>query len=224
VKLVEKEHCYLFDGLGASILAGFTKPELQGDPVRDISTALSFVTPSPCVAYLKQIHSAKTHFVDASGLFEGDGLYTSQKQLALVVKTADCLPVFLYSDALGIVGLVHMGWRGAKEGILDGIAKTLKLNDLSAFKAIAGVGMRSCCYKVGNDFRNVPQFKDLLTVRDGSLLFDPIGFARRALGLHGLKEEDFFDLKICSLCAQEKYFSHRRDKTSSRTLSFIIKT
>lgn len=224
MKIVEREHCHLFDAINNPFIAGFTKPSLGGDPVVDTAKALSFATPQPDIAYLKQVHSARIHFVHKPGLYEGDGLFTQEARIALVVKTADCLPLLLYSRALGVLGVVHMGWRGAREGILDGIAGAIGRPDLAGFTAVAGVGMRSCCYEVGEDFAQCAQLRDFLSTRAKRLLFDPVAFARSTLAKYGIKEENFFDLGICSLCAPQKYFSYRRDKTSARTLSFIVKT
>ena len=37
--------------------------------------------------------------------------------LALVISTADCLPVLFYDPVTGAVGAAHCGWRGTVKGI-----------------------------------------------------------------------------------------------------------
>jgi len=170
------------------------------------------------VAYLDQIHSAKVFSVDKEGCQQGDALFTKSSNLVLVVKTADCLPLFFSSSQLGVVGMVHMGWRSAKAGILDNIPY-----DLSSFKAAAGVGLRRCCYEVGKEFLNHSGLASHLKERDSKYYFNPLSFAKTKLIERGLRQENFLDLDICSLCSGDGFPSFRRDKTSSRTLSFILK-
>jgi hypothetical protein len=219
VKLVEHEFCYSIDGFfPPSVIAGFSKPDLSGNTYQDIRKALSYLKGTYEVSYLKQIHSSTIHFIDAEGLQVGDGLFSKKNNLVLTVKTADCLPIFLYSDKLDVIGMLHMGWRGAVAGILD------KLNyDLYLFKVVAGVGLRQCCYQVGQEFLNYPNLASFIAKKKNGLYFDPVSFAKERFKAKGLKEEDFFDLGICSLCSSQGFFSYRRNATSGRTLSFIVK-
>lgn len=225
MKLTEHKHCVLIEDFFTSCtLAGFTKNSLAGNPPQDIQTALSFSGKKFKVAYLNQIHSAKVLSVDQGGCYEGDALFTKFLDLVLVVKTADCLPLFFESKKLGVIGVVHMGWRSAKKGILDNVAY-----DLSSFKVMAGVGLRKTCYEVGDDLLSHKPFSPFIekTSRGGVtpplLNFDPIGFAKNKLISRGLKEDNFIDLDICSFCSEDNFFSCRRGDVNSRTLSFILK-
>ncbi len=67
--------------------------------------------------FVKQVHGNKV--VEAQSvapLVEADGLWTFQKRRALVVQTADCLPIFLWSGSM-VCG-VHAGWRGVQQQIV----------------------------------------------------------------------------------------------------------
>ena len=35
-----------------------------------------------------------------------------QNKLILKISTADCIPIFLYDEILGVYGLLHAGWKG----------------------------------------------------------------------------------------------------------------
>ncbi|MDD4954651.1 MAG: polyphenol oxidase family protein [Candidatus Omnitrophica bacterium] len=217
MKLTEKENCFFIeDFFKNGVIAGFTKPVLQGDVLKDIPEI-------PClkdfrIAFLKQIHSATIHHVQEGCFLEGDGLITDKPGIVCVVRTADCMPVFLCSEELNVVGVIHMGWRGAKLGILDNINY-----DLKTFKAVAGVAMRQCCYEVGKEFFNYQELKLSLKEKNNSLYFNPADFIKRRLESKGLKKENFFDLNICSICSEEKFYSFRRNATDFRTLSFIVR-
>ncbi|UCG34919.1 MAG: polyphenol oxidase family protein [Candidatus Omnitrophota bacterium] len=217
MNLAEKEHCYLIeDVFPRNTGAGFTKKDLEGNLPQDIKTTLSFLSRDVGIGYLKQEHSSRVNVIGKEGLYEGDALFSNRGNLVLVVRTADCLPLYFFSQDLDIMGMVHMGWRSAKEGILDNINY-----DLSSFKVIAGVGLRSCCYKVGREFLKMRLSKYVIK-RNELLYFDPIRFVKETLCRKGLKEESFFDLNICSFCRSREFHSYRRNATIQRTLSFIF--
>ena len=217
LSIIEKEYVNILDIFHSKkIITGFTKPILEGDPSRDIDTALLFTGKRFAVAYMKQVHGAAIAIVDGPGVSICDGIFTSAEGLALVVKTADCMPLVFYSEKDGVIGVVHMGWRSAKEGILDNIPY-----DLDSFKVAVGVGMRTCCYEVGIEFSRYDTIKPHLVSRDGRHYFNPVSFAKSILVSNGLKERNFFDIGICSYCSEKGFFSHRKSATPNRTLTFI---
>ena len=219
MRLLEKENCFFIDNLfEANIFAGFSKPRLKGNVLGDIPQVLKPFCENFKIAFLNQVHSSTIHSIQKQGCFEGDGLITKETNIVCVVRTADCMPIFLSSEELGIIGIIHMGWRGAKKGILDNIKY-----DLKSFKAIAGLGLRQCCYEVSREFLEYPEFSAFLRKEGNSLYFNPIDFIKENLVIHGLREDNFFDLNICSHCSKENFFSFRRDSTDNRTLSFIVK-
>jgi len=69
---------------------------------------------------VRQVHGVTAHTADVQpcdGAWpEGDLLATDRRDVALVVRTADCVPI-LYADArTGAVAAVHAGWRGTVAG------------------------------------------------------------------------------------------------------------
>jgi copper oxidase (laccase) domain-containing protein len=219
VRSIEKEHSILIDTPnGDEALIGFTKPTISGDPSEDAPKALSLTAGAFGTSFMKQVHGADIKLVDRPGQYTCDGIFTAAEKLALFVKTADCLPLLFYSKEKGVTGAVHMGWRSAKDGILENIPF-----GLSSFEVIAGVGMRDCCYQVGSEFLDHGRFNGFVGMREGVYYFDPVGFARTELIKKGLSEKMFFDYNICSHCSADGYFSHRKNATNNRTLSFVMK-
>jgi YfiH family protein len=219
--LTEKDNCFIYDGIFPDgVIAGFTKPSLEGrHPYIDTPTALSFLEREIDVSYMKQVHGAVVHRVNLGGMYVGDGLITGSKGLTLAVKTADCMPVILSSHEMGVTGVVHMGWRSAKDGILENVG-----DDLSTFVAASGPALRKCCYEVGREFFEYERVKPFLEERDGRIFFDSVSFVKNELMKRGLKEENFFDAGLCSFCSPGAFHSHRRTKTKNRTISFILDT
>ena len=219
MKLIEKENCFLIeDFFGPKILAGFSKPVLSGNSEEDLPQIIEPFLKKFKIASLEQIHSPQIHNVSKEGKYIGDGLITQENNLVCVVKTADCFPILFYSEKLNIIGAVHMGWRGAKEGILDNIKY-----DLNSFKVVAGVGMRKCCYRVGVEFMDYAEFKGFVKKDKDDLYFNPIEFIKKSFIARGLKDTNFLDLGICSICSGLNLFSFRKNATDNRTLSFIVK-
>ena len=228
MKLTKHKYCSLIeDFFSSSAVAGFTNSNLAGNLPGDWETLISRPPGFKYrgLAYLDQIHSSKIIFDAGEGIFSGDGLFTKEIGLALIVKTADCLPLLFASEKLGVVGVVHMGWRSAREGILDNVTY-----DLKSFKVAAGIGLRLCCYEVGEEFLNYAPFQGFIKKqsvgahgRAPLIYFDPVSFAKDNLCRRGLKESNFFDLGLCNFCSADVFFSFRRDQTNSRTLSFILK-
>lgn len=56
---------------------------------------------------------------------EVDGLWTAEPGTALVIRTADCLPIVLWDGERKLLGAVHAGWRGSLGGITGELVRTL---------------------------------------------------------------------------------------------------
>jgi len=220
MKLIEKDDFYLIkDFFPSDIVAGFTKTTLLGrDVMGDMRKAFVESGIDFGIAFMRQLHSGNVHFIDEQGVYEGDALFTKRSGLVLVVKTADCLPLFLYDDKNDVAGVVHLGWRSAKEGILD------NLNiDFGHSRAVAGAALRKCCFKVTDEFLEHDNLMPFVRRRNGNLYYDAVAFAKSILIDKGLKNIRFRDLDMCTLCDSRNLFSYRRDKTKKRMLSFILK-
>jgi hypothetical protein len=111
---------------------------------------------------LSQIHSDIIHRVDSiprlteKQLLSGDGLITATPGLLLAIQTADCLPVILVDTKRHAVGVLHAGWRGTVQRIVEkGVGEMnrhfgTRPRDL---KAAIGPGIQGCCYEVGEEVR-----------------------------------------------------------------------
>lgn len=108
-------------------------PEAVAANRRKLAQAIG-LEPSDLV-FMEQIHSANVNEVtqesiaqaradqgidaDAPAIIEfSDALVTTERGTALVVLTADCVPVLLSDSDAGVVAAVHAGRLGARNGIL----------------------------------------------------------------------------------------------------------
>ncbi|MCF7886876.1 MAG: polyphenol oxidase family protein [Candidatus Omnitrophica bacterium] len=215
-KLIEDKACFFIDDIfSIKITAGFTNSFLFGKLPSDFNRLLSYIGKEASFSYMDQKHSSKVVIVQKPGFYQADGLFSKDKNHFLVVKTADCLPL-LFANKDHLIGVIHMGWRPAKKGILRNIPF-----NLTDFKVVAGLGLRSCCYQVGDEFRKFEELSSYLKITPKRVFFNPIQFARDQLISQGLDKDNFFDLNLCSYCSKHNFFSYRRDKTIRRNLSFI---
>ncbi len=73
------------------------------------------------VVWMNQVHGDHIEVVDGprdTAFDETDGLVTRTPRLALAVVTADCVPVLLADARAGVVGAVHAGRVGARDGVV----------------------------------------------------------------------------------------------------------
>jgi purine-nucleoside/S-methyl-5'-thioadenosine phosphorylase / adenosine deaminase len=156
-----------------------------------------------------QVHSALVRRAEPALRGEqADGLWTDEPGLPILAMSADCLPLALArSDGRrAAVAVLHAGWRGLLEGIVESGVAALGGGELAA---AIGPGIGPCCYEVGEEvaapFR--ARFGDDV-VRDRRL--DLWTSAERALRAAGVGRIDRFDR--CTYCEPERFFSHRRDR------------
>jgi YfiH family protein len=105
----------------------------------DRSTSLEQICSLPCT-WLDQVHGAEVVVVRAPGEHAGavaDGAVTDVVGAALSIRTADCAPVLLWSDA-GIIGAAHAGWRGLYEGVVENTVA--RMEELGATDVTAEIG------------------------------------------------------------------------------------
>ena len=201
-------------GLYDSLNVGLGSDDAQADilenreRVRQALQATALVT-------AHQTHSTVTAFIDApeQGI-KADALVTKTPGLAIGALTADCAPVLLADAQTGIVGAAHSGWRGAFDGIVAGVADTMRAHGAKNIQAVIGPCISRHAYEVGPEFlaRFEKQYAadgDLFTASKnaGHHMFDLPGFVQR----QAMRADvDAQILAQCTYTNAEDYFSYRR--------------
>lgn len=181
------------------------------------------------LAYLEQNHRAKILRIDArtdlsAPLKQCDGAVTNLKTIAMVVLTADCLPIFLFDPIKGAIGIAHAGWRGTDERIAKNITDAMKGNFKSdASQILVGLGpaIRQCCYEVKSDF--LERFPNSTVKMAHKFYFDLIGENVEQLLAAGISSKNIFDCGICTSCSNDEFYSYRKEgEKAGRMSSFIM--
>lgn len=160
--------------------------------------------PLDAIVQGRQVHGAHVErraTVDGA-LTESDGHATARDDLALLVLTADCLPVALIAPEA--VAMLHAGWRGLAGGVLEEGTDALRALGATRIEAAIGPGAGGCCYEVGAEvhaaFGHEPTRARI----------DLKAIARERLEAAGVAA--VHDAGLCTICTEPGlFFSHRRD-------------
>ena len=143
--------------------------------------------------------------------------------MPIAIRTADCVPVFVFDPLRRVIGLVHAGWRGTYKTIASKTVQKMqeKYSCLSSsLKIFLGPSIRECCYQVGEEFRDY--FPSHVRDREGHLYVDMISANRSQLLQAGVQRENILDSGVCT-CCNKNYFSFRRDgKKAGRMISLMM--
>jgi purine-nucleoside/S-methyl-5'-thioadenosine phosphorylase / adenosine deaminase len=139
---------------------------------------------------------------------KSDGLVTSEAGRALVLLTADCMPIAVSRADGSRLAVLHVGWQGLLAGICEAGAAAVG----GAMTAIIGPAAGPCCYEVRDDVGGPLRRRyGQDAVRHGRA--DLWLCARRALAEAGVARVQ--TVGECTICNGERYFSHRRDRGST---------
>ncbi len=175
---------------------------------------------------MDQQHGDEVHvIVDGERPAAGDGLVLVERNVAGVIKTADCLPVVLYSTSSPVAAIVHAGWKGTAAGIaVKAVRKMKAFGVAGSIGALIGPGIGPCCYQVQEDvagiFRRAGFGAPVIETRGGALFLDLKRANEQMLRDEGVT--DVHDVGLCTFCREDLFCSARRDKGRGRQINFVL--
>lgn len=211
---VRENYRRFLSAVGASGKAFAMCDQVHGDTVRAITTA-----------DVKGDLYGKLHY-------EADGMMTAIPGVALVVFSADCIPVLLYDPVRRVIAAVHSGWRGTAAGIVTRAVERMGQvygcwpeNILAAI----GPGIGPCCFETHEDVPNAmmaavasPALPFIKIKENGKFSVDLKGINAKRLELAGLDPANIAVCRDCTACMEEKYWSHRRQGTERGSMAAVI--
>jgi YfiH family protein len=236
--------CTRWGGVSAGKFANLNFSVQEGDTEENTVKNWSILSGSfdiPLHRFLtvNQVHGDDILVVESdAGDFHGhqgleyDGIITNRPGLAVGVKTADCVPVFVVDRVKHIIGVVHAGWRGTSLGIA---AKAINIlvdrfsSRTEDIVAVIGPSIGPCCYEVDdvvfNSMKNDPERARVLRKgdTDNKWMFDLSSANRLHIIRAGVHPENVAVAEVCTSCRRETFFSHRGEGgNTGRQLSFIM--
>jgi YfiH family protein len=154
----------------------------------------------------RQVHAAQVNRAEAGERGKpGDGLWTDEPGVPMLKVTADCLPIALArTNGTPGLALLHAGRLGLLEGIVEAGVAALG----GRLAAVVGPGIGPCCYEVGDEIADTYRARYGPDALKGHNL-DLWTLSERVLRDADVKSVERLDL--CTACAPEQFFSHRRD-------------
>ncbi len=168
----------------------------------------TFAARFPSIVLAHQVHGTDVHWHEAVPegwlILDGsDGHATRGDGVLLTVTVADCIPVYLAVPRKGAIALVHAGWRGTADGILEQCIELLKWRGFAKAGDIVmhcGVGICGSCYEVGSE----------VAVRFG--LSGTVKLDLRAVLAQQARDLGIAEITVspwCSAEGRDRFFSHR---------------
>lgn len=191
----------------------------------------------PDHARLRRVNQVHGSSVVAASSYNGgapdaDGLWTRDPADVLVIRAADCAPVWIVDPVHKTLALVHAGWRGVAAGIVD--RALAALDGAGAHRqylhAAIGPHIGPCCFEVGPEVSGLflddgavgPS--DRLVVdrkrADGMSLDLGAAIASRLLA-GGVDATRVDAARACTRCHPDLLHSYRRNGTGGPLMGAI---
>jgi len=155
---------------------------------------------------------------------EYDALITKAPYAFLGIQTADCLPIFIVDQKQKVVAAIHAGRQGTALQITAKVLRNMEekygcqLHDLLI---AMGPSIGPCCYEIDEKVF-LPEWNLFSTSKgDGKRMLDLGRINIAQLKGEGIKEEQIFQVNLCTHCYNVLFFSYRRERRTGRQLSFI---
>lgn len=155
-----------------------------------------------------------------------DGLVTSEPGLALLLRYADCVPVFLAAPGpRPTAALAHAGWRGLADGVVGAAVATLcREAGAGPGAVLAAIGPAiGTSYRVDEPvmarMRARHAWADALQADDG--VFDMTGAVRRALDDAGVAAGQI--VETSERTESPAFFSHRASGGRTGRMAAVIR-
>lgn len=212
-----------FGGFSAGVSAGVVSRQA------DLRVLRGQLPDGTHLVQAEQVHGSSIALIEQSAELSGpvagcDALMTRVPATALLIQTADCMPVFVSDPVRRIVAIAHVGWRGCEALLPSRLVAALQRMTASRpadLRVAFGPSIRSCCYEVSEDFgRWAAPF---VQSRGGRLTCDLVSLACQQLRACGVRPVHIADCGFCTACRTDQWYSLRREgEGTGRLVSFIM--
>jgi hypothetical protein len=177
---------------------------------------------SSSVAQVEQVHGIRVVKVEKQDMgkiiINADGMITNNPGICLLIRLADCFPIFIMDYRKKVVGLLHSGWRGTIGKIVV-IGILAMINEygcrISDLNLLIGPGIQKCCFVLPDPFLfSFPDLKPYIHDKSGQNFFDISGYIKQCAIETGVKETAITVSPVCTVDSHT-YFSHTKSTTQN---------
>ncbi len=201
--------------------------------------AAAFAIPLEQFLVVNQVHGDEIFVIKPHGSYFSsrselnyDAIVTNRTNLAICIKTADCVPVFFVDRVKKIIAVTHAGWRSTALNIsakVIGLMQNQYGSSLQNILVAIGPSIGKCCYQVdsavADAFRGQKNHEIYLlpaAVRNKWILDLPEANRRQILDC-GVPEKNIETSGFCTSCRQDIFFSHRGSGgITGRQINFMM--
>ena len=174
-------------------------------------------------AWLEQTHSIDCVVVEEDSNRTADAAITRRRKQVIVVMTADCVPITVCDIQGTEVAVIHAGWRGLVNGIIE---NTIAKMHAAPNTLTAWIGPAICgkCYNVNDDvLQNFilkdPDFADTFIYANQKTYLDLPKIAELTLNQQGVTK--VFQSAACTFENPDEYYSVRHNACTGRIATLI---
>lgn len=171
-----------------------------------------------------QVHSSNVVFTNKprprdQSYIKADAIITNSKNVSLLMRFADCVPILLYDPIKNVIAMVHAGWIGTLDLIAyKTVMEMQTIFNCSPQNIMAGIGPSIGIdhYQVGDEVVEKTKtafsldWNLLINKRKNGLYLDLWKANEFALKKAGIREIEKSD--ICTACHTNDWFSHRGEQ------------
>lgn len=229
-------------GVYESLNLGLNLGDHQADVYENYHRILGALgTNSKKLIVQRQIHTDVVRQVGKADLLDGvfhgdlpqgDGLITTEKGISLGVFTADCIPILLWDEKTGAIGVVHAGWRSTVMNIagkaVEKLVETAQ-TEVRHIRVAIGPGIGFCCFETDEEVPKAVEAAlgenshgSILRKEQGKAMVDLKEVNRRLLVGAGVLAHNITLSELCTMCHPELFWSHRKMGRERGSLASII--
>jgi YfiH family protein len=201
-------------------------PRLTGEDLEKAERNQAQLAKVTCIdvnrfVFPRQTHSDNIQIIDSSEqryIADTDALIIRQKGICICIQTADCVPILIFDHVKNVIAVVHAGWRGTVNRIVQKTIGTME-NELGCNPAgmVAAIGpsISPGVYEVGEDVYSqvigkLPECEKILENKGNGKMLLNLWEANRLLLLDvGINPEKISVAGLCTYSLPELFFSAR---------------
>jgi YfiH family protein len=183
-------HCFfskkggVSKGIYTSLNCGLGSSDKKENVLKNLEIVSNYIRiNNKSLFTMNQTHSNKVVVINNKNKhiqrINSDALVTNQKNIAISVLTADCVPILIYDDINHIIATIHAGWKGAIGGIIENTLNEInKINRNGRINVAIGPCIGVNNYEVGQKFyaRFIKESDEnenfFLSIKENKFLFD----------------------------------------------------
>jgi polyphenol oxidase len=201
--------------------------------------AAAFDIPLEQFLVVNQVHGDAIYLIKPYGSYftsraelDYDAIITDRTELAICIKTADCVPILIVDKIKKVIAVVHAGWRGSALNITAKVIQLMMDHYHSCpqdILAAIGPSIGKCCYQV--DLATAKAFashknKEAFLFPDANgkkWMLDLPEVNRQQILECGVPEKNIEQSCYCTRCNQDIFFSHRgAGGITGRQINFMM--